>query len=164
MASSISLVAMAILAVVLLSPGSAEGRQKSLDNVGNAALDIPATELLGRHAREEGRKKRKGKGKGRKAKANRRQLNNKRRKGGKKGRKASKKHRKPKYKGGKRGKTGIKAPSKTAKKPTGRQSESKFDHCDYLDLMEVGTRRADCGPGGKFLFKVGFHSHHSFSS
>ena len=38
-----------------------------------------------------------------------------------------------------------------------RAGESKFGHCDYVDLVEVGYREgSNCGPGGKFLFKVIF--------
>ena len=38
-----------------------------------------------------------------------------------------------------------------------RAAESKFGHCDYVDLVEVGYREgSNCGPGGKFLFKVIF--------
>ena len=44
-------------------------------------------------------------------------------------------------------------------KTNGRQSEfnGTFQHCDYLDLTEVGYRQTsdfNCAPGDKFLFKV----------
>jgi len=36
-----------------------------------------------------------------------------------------------------------------------KTGESKFGHCDYVDLVEVGYREgSNCGPGGKFLFKA----------
>ena len=41
--------------------------------------------------------------------------------------------------------------------PRPGQTESKFKHCDYLNLLEVGYRaRSDfsCKAGDKFLFKV----------
>jgi hypothetical protein len=40
-------------------------------------------------------------------------------------------------------------------KSKARQKESRFNHCDYIDLVEVGHRdNSNCAPGGKFLFKV----------
>ena len=171
MTSSISLVTMAILAIVLLSPGGAEGRQKSLDTIGNAALDVPSR-LVRREAKKngkknktiEGRKTKKNKNQRKKGKAKKRPGQGKRK--ATKGRKQQRngKTKKKKNKGMK--KTGTKKINKNVPKVKSMietRAEAKFDHCDYLDLMEVGTRRADCGPGGKFLFKVGFHSHTSFS-
>ena len=48
---------------------------------------------------------------------------------------------------------------KSVARGKGRQSEfnGTFQHCDYLDLTEVGYRQTsdfNCKPGDKFLFKV----------
>ena len=46
---------------------------------------------------------------------------------------------------------------KSVAKTNERQSEFNFQHCDYLDLTEVGYRQTsdfNCAPGDKFLFKV----------
>ena len=167
MASCISLVTMAILAVVLLSPVSAEGRQKSLETVGNAALDVPARQVRrearskkgGKRGRKVGKKEKKGRKKGRKAAkgTNGRKTKHQR----KNNDKSARRNNPGRQKKQRKNKLAIKQTKQYAQRKgkTNRDSraESKFDHCDYLDLMEVGTRRADCGTGGKFLFKVGFY-------
>ena len=169
MASCISLVAMAILATVLLAPGSTDGRQRSLDTVGSTALDAPARQVR----REAGKGDRKNKKASRRTKTKSQKENDK---NARNNRNRKNKNRNNKNRNNKnRKKSGRKnQPKKTVKIPKKENGQSKiqpetrkedkFDHCDYLDLMEVGTRRADCGPGGKFLFKVGFHSHPSISS
>ena len=200
MASSISLVTMVILAVVLLSLGSAEGREKSLGTNGNTALNAPArhVERKAREGRSVKRQTAKGKrnskktqksgrnGKRQTAKGKRNSKRNQKsgrsgkRQGakGKRNQKSGKSGKRQTAKGKRNQKSGRKNHSRKTKltvertnnensqskiQPS-RRAEEKFDHCDYLDLMEVGTRRADCGPGGKFLFKVGFLSHLFFSS
>ena len=172
MASCISLVAMTIISVVLLSPGSAEGRLKSLDTPHNGDLDAPARQVR-REAGKGGRKSKKAswrtRTKGKKeqnqnARKNKKNRNRKTRKNGNRNNNKTKKSwRKNYHRNTKKTVKITKQENGLNKIQSATRKEEKFDHCDYLDLMEVGTRRAECGPGGKFIFKVDFHSHPSSS-
>ena len=82
----------------------------------------------------------------------------------KKNQKVKRKLKKSKKRQERRSKAADKISAKVVQKNSvarakGRQSEfnGTFQHCDYLDLTEVGYRQTsdfNCAPGDKFLFKV----------
>ena len=83
---------------------------------------------------------------------------------GKKNQKLKRKLRKTKKRQERKSKAADKISAEVVQKKSvarakGRQSEfnGTFQHCDYLDLTEVGYRQTsdfNCAPGDKFIFKV----------
>ena len=135
MTSFISLTAVLILAMVVISAGgSMEGQGEVLGQEGAGQVSLE------RDVRETGRRK----------------INKRNRKNQKKQKRQNKQKRKinRKVKDRKRSRKVSKTFGKLSK--SGR-AEDKFGHCDYIDLVEVGYRDgsiSNCAPGGKFLFKV----------
>ena len=147
MTSKISVILMVTITMVIIS--TVQGMPE-----GQAALREAETEEAGQNilARSE--------------RSSKKQRGSKRRnKGHKKGNK--KNNRKGVKKARKNRKTKSQANNDQRKVETifAKAGESKFSHCEYIDLMETGYRKgSNCAPAGKFLFKVRLHSMFFFLS